>query len=256
MAFEPRKKPQESKVMKFVNLAGYVIMVNLLFLIACAPVLLLLVVFQLPAPWSYLVGVVSFLSVGPAFSGLFSAVRYMIRGDGAARGFWDGLRTNWLRMMITGAVFMGIILYFIIMVNSAYVTWVLEDNVRDMFVYGIPAMVPLMLFTALIPLNIYIDYSLTDWLKNGVNLCVKAPHWVLLGAILLWLPVVCLLWIPDIFYMIIVVFVGFWFTLSAFVSTLAMKNALIDRLLEHKDEHPELYEDETDEEEEETEEEE
>jgi len=244
LSLEHRKKPQESKVLKFVNLAGYAIMVNFLFLIACAPILLLLVAFQLPTPWSYVVAAVSFLSVGPAFSGLFSAVRYMIRGDGAARGFWDGVCANWLRMMLTGAVFMGIIVYFVIMVNSAYDTWLNEDNFRDLFVYGIPAMVPLMLFSALIPLNIYIDYSFTDWLKNGVNLCVKAPHWVLLTAVLLWLPVVCLLWIPDIFYMIIVIFVGVWFTLAAFASTLALKNALIDRLLDHKAEYPELYEEE------------
>jgi len=67
---------------------------------------------------------------------------------------------------------------------------------------------------------------------------------VLLTAVLLWLPVVCLLWIPDIFYMIIVIFVGVWFTLAAFASTLALKNALIDRLLDHKAEYPELYEEE------------
>ena len=241
MALNYNKKPQESKVMKFVNLAGTAIMLNLLFLAACLPVLLLLVAFQLPAPWMQVVCALSFVTVGPAFSGLFSGVRYMIRGDGAVRGFWDGLRTNWLRMMISGTVFMGIITYFIIMVNAAYNTWLFEDNVRDMFVYGVPAMVPLMLFSALIPLNIYIEYSVTDWLKNGVNLCVKAPHWVLLSAVLLWTPVVCLFWIPDIFYMIIVVFVGVWYTLAAFASTLAMKNALIDRLVEHRDEYPELY---------------
>ena len=250
MSLEPRKKPQESKVMKFVNLAGYAIMVNFLFLIACAPILLLMVAFQLPSPWSYVLAGVSMLSIGPAFSGLFSAVRYMIRGDGAARGFWDGICTNWLRMMITGAVFMGIIVYFIIMVNAAYDTWLNENNVQDMFVYGIPALVPLMLFTALIPLNIYIDYSLADWLKNGVNLCVKAPVWVLFSAVLLWVPVVCLFWIPDIFYMIIVVFVGFWFTLAAFASTVMLKNGLIDRLVEHREEYPDLYEDEDEEEEE------
>ena len=250
MALQNRKQ-QESKVMKYVNLAGFAVMINVIFLVACAPVLLLLLAFKLPAPWSYVLTGVSFLTIGPAFSGLYSAVRYMIRGDGAAQGFWEGIKTHWLRMMITGAVFMGIIFYFIIMVNAAYYTWIQDNNVRDMFVYGIPAMVPLMLFSALIPLNIYVEYDTTDWLKNGVNLCFKAPHWVLLTAVMLWLPVVCLLWIPDIFYMIIVVFVGFWFTLSAFVSTLFLKDALIDRLVEHQDEHPELYFDDFDQNEEE-----
>ena len=42
-----------------------------------------------------------------------------------------------------------------------------------------------MVLAALVPLNIYIPYDLTDWLKNGVNLLFKAPLWVLLSGVLL-----------------------------------------------------------------------
>ena len=184
---QPRK-PQESKIMKIVNLAGTAVMLNLMFLLACVPV----------------------VTIGPALCGLYSGVRYMIRGDGPVRGFWEGFKTNFLRMMIAGVIFTGIIAYFIIMVNGAYNTWLELGVFRDIIIYSIPAMVPVMLLSALVMLNIYIPYGVTDWLKNGVNLIVKAPGWILVSAALLIAPVACLLWASDIFILAIIIFVGFF----------------------------------------------
>ncbi len=217
MRLRQPRKPHESKVMKYVNLAGTVAMLNLLFLLACVPV----------------------VTIGPALCGLYSGVRYMIRGNGAVRGFWEGFKTNFLRMMITGLIFTAIIAYFAIMVNGAYNTWVEYGVFRDIVVYSIPAIVPVMLLSALVVLNIYIPYSLTDWLRNGVNLIVKAPLWILLSAILLIVPGACLLWASDIFILGIMIFVGFWFAIAAFVSTLLLKDALVDMLLDYRQEHPE-----------------
>ena len=213
---QPRK-PQESKIMKIVNLAGTAVMLNLMFLLACVPV----------------------VTIGPALCGLYSGVRYMIRGDGPVRGFWEGFKTNFLRMMIAGVIFTGIIAYFIIMVNGAYNTWLELGVFRDIIIYSIPAMVPVMLLSALVMLNIYIPYGVTDWLKNGVNLIVKAPVWVLVSAALLIAPVACLLWASDIFILAIIIFVGFWFAVAAFATTLLLKDSLVDMLLEYREEYPE-----------------
>lgn len=203
--------------MKIVNLAGTAVMLNLMFLLACVPV----------------------VTIGPALCGLYSGVRYMIRGDGPVRGFWEGFKTNFLRMMIAGVIFTGIIAYFIIMVNGAYNTWLELGVFRDIIIYSIPAMVPVMLLSALVMLNIYIPYGVTDWLKNGVNLIVKAPVWVLVTAALLIAPVACLLWASDIFILAIIIFVGFWFAVAAFATTLLLKDSLVDMLLEYREEYPE-----------------
>lgn len=213
---QPRK-PQESKVMKVVNLAGTAVMLNLMFLLACVPV----------------------VTIGPALCGLYSGVRYMIRGDGPVRGFWEGFKTKFLRMVFAGVIFTAIIAYFVIMVNGAYNTWVELGVFRDIVIYSIPAMVPVMLLSALVVLNIYIPYGLTDWLKNAVNLIVKAPVWILLSAVLLIAPVACLLWASEIFILAIIIFVGFWFSVAAFVSTILLKDSLVDMLLEYREEHPE-----------------
>lgn len=211
------RKPQESKVMKFVNLAGTAVMLNLLFLLACVPV----------------------ITIGPALCGLYSGVRYMIRGDGPVRGFWEGFKTHFVRMLVAGVIFTAIIAYFVIVLNSAYNTWLECGVIRDMLVYSVPAIVPVMLLAALVPLNIYVPYSPVDWLRNGVNLVFKAPLWILLSAMLLAVPITCLLWASDIFILGIVIFVGFWFSIAAFVSTLLLKNALMNMLLEYRQEYPE-----------------
>ena len=91
------RKPRESRVLKIVNFAGTIVMLNFVFLLACIPV----------------------VTIGPAFSGLYSGVRYMIRGDGPIKGFWEGFRTHFARMMIAGVVFTAITAYFVIMINSA-----------------------------------------------------------------------------------------------------------------------------------------
>lgn len=211
------KKPRESKVMKYVNLAGSAIMLNLIFLVACLPV----------------------VTIGPALSGLYSGVRYMIRGEGPAQGFWEGFKTNFLRMMVAGVIFTAILFYFAVMLNGAYNTWLELGIFRDVVAYAIPAMVPLMLLAALVPLNIYIPYSPVEWLKNGVNLVVKAPLWVLLSGLMLAAPVFCFLFASDIFILGMTVFLGFWSTIAAFVSTLVLKSPLVDMLMLYREEHPE-----------------
>lgn len=217
------RKPRESKVMKIVNFAGTAVMLNMLFLLACIPV----------------------VTIGPALSGLYSGVRYMIRGDGAVRGFWAGFRTNIVRMMIAGVIFTGIIAYFVVMIS--YTIWLKYSVFSIVAAYAIPAMLVMMLLCALVPLNIYIPYSVTDWLKNGVNLICKAPLWVLLTACMLAAPIACVFWLPEIAVISTICLVGFWFTVMAFVSTMFLKDGLIELLETYREENPEEEEEDDDE---------
>lgn len=238
------KKPRESMVMKFVNLAGTAVMLNLAFLVACLPLLLFLLSNILPAPFNQLVRVAAVIVVGPSLSGLYSGVRFMIRKDGPIKGFWEGFRTHFVRSALVGMVITSATVYLFFHINAGFTGWQAGETggLSYMITHSVFALIPAMLLVSLAPLNIYIDYSLTEWLKNGVNLIFKAPHWVLLSTVLLWAPVICLLWVPAVAFYGIVVIVGFWFTLAAFVSTLFLKDALIDLLEEYRDEHPELYE--------------
>jgi uncharacterized membrane protein YesL len=206
MRLARHENPKESKLMKFINLAGTAIMLNLIFLVACIPV----------------------VTIGPAFSGLYSGVRYMIRGDGAIRGFRDGFKTNPLRTVPAGIVMMAAVVYFVINVNAAYNYAMDLGDYVPLIMYGVLAMPVLMIFAAMWPLNIYIDYSAMDWLRNSVNLVVKAPHWVLLSAVVTWAPVVLFFWMPILFWAVAIIFIAAWFSMASFASTLFLKDALVD----------------------------
>lgn len=245
---KPQQKPRESTVMKFVNFAGTAVMLNLLFLLCCLPILLFFLFSKVSAPWNWLVCMAATSTVGPALCGLFSGVRYMIRKDGAVRGFLEGLRTRWLRAMLGGVIITTITVYLILHVNLGVNAMVAGYGASYLITYGIFALIPAMLLSALMILNVYIPYDVADWLRNGVNLIVKAPHWVLLTVALFWLPVVGVLWVGPIAFYGAAIFVACWFTLSAFISTMFLKDALIDFLEEHRDDHPELYKEEEEEE--------
>ena len=217
MRLDTPKQPRESKVMKFVNLAGTAVMLNLVFLLACLPV----------------------VTIGPALCGLYSGVRYMIRQEGPVRGFWEGFKTRFFRMSIAGVIFTAIGFYFTVIINSAYEAWVDQGGFRDVVIYAIPAMIPMILLPALVVLNVYIPYTPTDWLRNGVNLSFKAPLWLLLSGVMLSAPIICLIFASDILLMAALVFLGFWFTLTAFASTLFLKDALVEMVGQYRQEHPE-----------------
>ena len=97
----------------------------------------------------------------------------------------------------------------------------------------------LMVFSALWPLNVFIPYeSGSDWLKDCFKLLVKAPIQLILVSALMILPVALVLYIPDIGFMMLIVFLGIYYALIGFASILLLKKPLEDRLGEYRETHP------------------
>ncbi len=215
MRLQPRREPKESKVMHYVNIIGTGMMLNLVFLMACIPV----------------------VTIGPAVCGLYSGIRFMIRGEGPVRGFWEGFKTKIGRTIPLGILMVAAAAFFVININSAY-NFSQDPQMQELYggfqlylpliQYAVMALPVLMLFAAMWVLNIYIDYSFMAWLKNSVNLVLKAPHWVLVTVAAMWLPVVLFFWVPGVFWAIAIVFIAAWFVVAAFGSTLVLKDALVD----------------------------
>ena len=215
MRLQPRREPKESKVMHYVNIIGTGMMLNLVFLAACIPV----------------------VTIGPAVCGLYSGIRFMIRGEGPVRGFWEGFKTKIGRTIPMGIVMVAAAVFFIFNINNAY-NFSQDPEIQALYSglqlylpliqYAVMALPVLMLFSAMWVLNIYIDYSFAAWLKNSVNLVLKAPLWVLVTVAAMWLPVVLFFWVPGIFWAIAIVFIAAWFVVAAFGSTLVLKDALVD----------------------------
>lgn len=207
----------DSKFWKFVNLAGNALGANMLFILCCLPV----------------------VTIGPAASGLYSAIRYMIRQEGWFQGFWEGFKKNFLRTMIAGIISVAMMAYLILVFTDALGYYKETGDIMPAITNGIPMLFPSLIAAALWPLNIYIPYGVTDWLKNAVNLIVKAPLMVLVSAVLWWAPVFLILYFMQYILPFIIVFIAVYFTLTVFISTIILKDSLIFQLNLYRQEHPE-----------------
>lgn len=210
------KRVADTGIWKFVNLAGNAIGLNLVFIVVCLPV----------------------ITIGPAMCGLYSGVRYMIRGDGWFQGFWAGFRTHFVRTGIAGLLSVAAMAYLLLNFNVAFNFYLEDGSMVPMITYGIMAVLPAMIIASLWPLNIYIPYGTADWLRNTVSLVFKAPIPVLATAVLMILPVILILYWTNLAFLGIMVVIAVYFALAAFASTILYKDDLVRLLLEYRSEHP------------------
>lgn len=208
---------------KGVNLAGTAIMINLAFLICCLPV----------------------VTIGPAFCGMYSALRYVVRGDGWFTGFAAGIKKNFIRNALIGSVLLIMIVDMAINFNKALGYYLESSDYMPLVIYSVGLLPLLTVFSALWPLNVFIPYeSGTDWLKDTLKLLVKAPLQMIIVSALMLLPVALILYIPDIGFMMLIVFLGIYYALIGFVSILLLKKPLEDRLGAYRETHPQEEENE------------
>lgn len=208
---------------KGVNLAGTAIMINLAFLICCLPV----------------------VTIGPAFCGMYSALRYVVRGDGWFTGFAAGIKKNFIRNALIGSVLLIMIVDMAINFNKALGYYLESSDYMPLVIYSVGLLPLLTVFSALWPLNVFIPYeSGTDWLKDTLTLLVKAPLQMIIVSALMLLPVALILYIPDIGFMMLIVFLGIYYALIGFASILLLKKPLEDRLGAYRETHPQEEENE------------
>lgn len=85
------KQNWTEKLSNVITLAGTAILMNLMFLIACIPI----------------------VTIGPAWCGLMSSVRYNIRGEGWFQGFKKGFCTRFWRSLIIWCICLPLCLFFL-----------------------------------------------------------------------------------------------------------------------------------------------
>ena len=211
---------EENKSINFwkgVNLAGTAIIINIAFLICCIPV----------------------VTIGPATCALYSAIRYVVRGNGWFNGFLEGLKKNFVRNALVGSVLSIMIAKMAMDFNTALGFYLETSDYTMLIVYTVGLLPLLLVFTALWPLNVFIPYeSDSDWLKYMLTLVVKAPIQLLIVSVLMLLPVALMLYIPDIFFMMLIVFFAIYYALVAFAAILILKKPLEQRLGAYRKTHP------------------
>lgn len=213
------------KITKVINYAGSVILMNLLFLVACLPV----------------------VTIGAAWSGLVTALRYNIRGDSWFQGFQFGYKTRFLRSTVAWVLLAAATMYLLTDVNHA-VANLLPAFAQDFQAvisspYLVPAIAAIvmsllagMLTVSFLILNVYIPTGVGRWVENGVNMVFKAPLQLAGCAILFWLPVIFAMFLTGYFFLGALVWICAYFAIAALVTTFVLKHTLMDYLVTAREE--------------------
>lgn len=199
------------KINKVLSIAGTTILMNLLFLVSCLPI----------------------VTMGQAWCALLTGIRYSIRGDSWWHGFKHGFKTRFWRGTLAWCLMLIPNVYFLLEVHYGYAQLAQSAGYLAQL---IPACLMLALTTmvtaALLALNVYIPTKVGTWIRNSVNLVFKAPVMLLGAAVAFWLPVLLALLRFDLFYYGLLIVIAAYFPLAGLCSTVALKQALMDLLIE------------------------
>ena len=202
------KETWYDKIWKIVNLAGTTIAMNLVFLVACIPI----------------------VTIGQAWCGLMSAIRFTIRGEGWFKGFWEGFKTRFLRGTIAWVICLAVdALMLMNVVPMLY--YQTEGYLVPTIVSCIMLAISLMITVILPVLNVYIPTSVGRWLKNAVTMVFTNPIEVLGTAILIWLPVFLTIFWFSLAYQLVLAFVALYYAMVGLAATMVLKDPLIKILL-------------------------
>ena len=195
---------KEPKWRKILQVTSNAVMVNALFLLCCIPV----------------------VTIGQAWCGLYSAIRYAIRGDGWFSGFKAGFKTRFLRGTIAWTVCLLVIAYMTINMLA-----IIGENIVMVVVHALFLLFVMMICGAQIPVNVYVPSSVSQWLKNAVNLVTYAPLQTAAVAVIMWLPVALVILflkygLFDPFFFIMV-FLMLYFSVGTLIATILLKDPLI-----------------------------
>lgn len=210
-----KETPME-KLGRIINIAANAVMMNVMFLVACIPL----------------------VTIGAAWNGLFSAIRYNIRGEKWFDGFKFGFRTRLWRSVVSWIVMLipiSIVLYFDVLaplLDQAFLSTITANAVVRLIFACLIALMLTGLCGALILLNVYIPTGVSTWVSNAANMVFKAPLKIALVGATMWFPLLLAFFSFQYFFYFIMVFIVAYYMLVALGITMLMKDTLLDFLVE------------------------
>lgn len=200
------------KIGRAITIAGNALMMNLCFLLFSIPI----------------------VTIGQAWCGLLSAIRYNIRGDKWTTGFWKGFKTRFVRGTIVWCVMGAIDVYFLLDVIHCFSIKQAnpEASVVPLVFACLVFLLMAMVTFAFQLLNVYVPTRFGDWLSNSVNMVFKVPLELAIAAVAFWLPALAAFLWPALLWYAAMIVIIVYFVLVATAGTLMMKNALIQYLVD------------------------
>jgi len=200
------KKTTGEKLRGIIDKLGTLVLMNMAFLVASLPI----------------------VTIGPAWNGLLTAVRYNVRGDRWFSGFRFGFKTRFWRSLLLWVVMLPAFYYFVTEINFHWQQEQLVPLVAAAFVFAL-----LSMFTfAMQILNVYIPTKVSVWVHNAFAMMKTGLIRLLATTALYWAPVFMLLMWPEPFFYLLLIFIAIYFALVALLSTMLLKENLVDFLLD------------------------
>lgn len=189
------------KIFRFLNKLGTAILINLVFLVSCLPV----------------------VTIGQAWCGLMSAVRYIIRGESWWEGYKFGFKTRFWRGTISWCIMLALNVYLLLDVHYNFAEGYTVPLIASAAVFSLSA----MMTTTLLLLNVYIPTGVYQWVRNAASMVFQAPLQLFGSALACWLPVLLFLLLPNIFLSTILLYIAIYEIAVGFGVTMLMKQTLV-----------------------------
>ena len=200
-----------TKLMGLINKIGIAAMMNLVFLVSCIPL----------------------VTIGAAWSGLYSAIRFSIRKEDWFAGFKAGFCNNFLRNTVTWCA-MVLLGYPALNNTLYYAEYLFVPGAEQLPVVAAMALISGVFLLAVltfgavaIPMNLYIPTNTQMWISNTWDLIFHAPAQALGTMLLMWLPLAMLLFFTETAISVLIVFVAAYFALAALINTILLKDRLL-----------------------------
>lgn len=200
------QKSWPEKFLGFLNKLGNYIMLNLLFLVSCLPV----------------------VTIGQAWCALLTAIRYDIRGERWQEGYKFGFKTRFWRGTVAWCVMLVISVSLLLDMNNNWQMGYTGALITSCVVFALVS----MMTVALLLLNVYIPTDIYNWVRNTARMVPMGHIFLLLSGAVFWLPVLLFVFVPSIFFPVLIAFLALYFTFGGYGITLLMKLTLIDMITE------------------------
>lgn len=205
----------DSKLITILEGLANTILLNVLFLLCCVPV----------------------LTIGAAFTALFSGCRSLLRDGACFRAFFRAFRTNFKRATLAWLILLPLL---ILLALTAYNVWVLlqQGMALSKFTFVV-SLIALTLGLAVTTM-VFLFYSrfectLGQLLKNGLFMTLAYFLRAIIIGVAMWLPVIMFFLTPYTFVQLSLVALFLYFGVAASLSVWLMTkpfDSLVDEALE------------------------
>ena len=193
----------DSKLIIMLEGVANTMLLNILFLICCIPV----------------------VTIGAAFTALFSGCRAMMNDEPCFRAFFRGFRSGFKRATLVWLIQAPALA---VLALTAHSVWVYMNAGVKMGVFTlVVALIGLVIGLA-VSVMTYLFYSrfectVRQLLKNGLFMTLGCFIRAVIIGLINWAPVIMFFVLPYTFLQLSIVFVVLWFGVSASLSVWLMK---------------------------------